>query len=116
MTFVKASAKHGRRAISSIAADVGKSESEVERYAAAFWGDLGKSRFSEHEYDRVVKLIEKGEKKIDEIKGLERGTRILVSLFPNPWEELEFSHVNCKDKLFTVEEDRHLLCWTHKVS
>jgi SWI/SNF-related matrix-associated actin-dependent regulator of chromatin subfamily A member 5 len=116
LAFVKASAKHGRKALASIAADVGKAEADVERYANAFWGDLGKSRFSDHEYDRVVKLIEKGEKKIDEIKGLERGTSILVSLFPNPWEELEFNYVNCKDKLFTVEEDRHLLCWTHKVS
>ncbi|CAB9508745.1 Probable chromatin-remodeling complex ATPase chain [Seminavis robusta] len=114
LMFIKASAKYGRTALPSIAADVGKSEADVERYASAFWGDLGKTRFSEHEYDRVFKLIEKGEKKIDEIKSLERGTRILVSLFSNPWDELEFNYVNCKDKMFTSEEDRHLLCWTHK--
>ena len=114
--FVKASARYGRDALPAIAAEVGKPEADVEKYAAAFWGDLGKTRVSEHEYDRVVKLIERGEKKIGEIKGLERGTRILVSLFANPWEELEFMCVNCKDKFFTAEEDRYLLCWTHKVS
>ena len=94
---------------------MGKPEADVARYADAFWGDLGKSRISEQEYDRVVKLIERGEKKIDEIKGLERGTRVLVSLFTNPWEELDFNYVNCKDKLFTIEEDRYLLCWATKV-
>lgn len=112
--FQKASAKFGRDALSAIAVEVGKPEAEVEKYAAAFWGDLGKTRVSEHEYDRVVKLIERGEKKIGEIKGLETGTRILVSLFANPWEELEFMCVNCKDKFFTAQEDRYLLCWTHK--
>jgi len=115
LAFVRASAKYGRSAIPSIAAEVGKPEADVERYSAAFWGDLGRSRISEHEYDRVVKQIERGEKKIYEIKGLERGTRILLSLFKNPWEELEFNYVNCKDKFFTPEEDRYLLCWTHKV-
>ncbi len=114
--FVKASAKYGREEIVKIALEVGKTVDEVKTYADAFWGNLGKSRFSEHEYDRVIKLIEKGEKKIRDIKTLERATRIFVSLFDNPWEELEFSHVSTKDKLFSPDNDRYLLCWTHKVS
>jgi SWI/SNF-related matrix-associated actin-dependent regulator of chromatin subfamily A member 5 len=113
--FIKASSKYGREALTKIAAEIGKPEPDVQKFAAAFWGELGKSRFSEHEYDRVVKMIERGEKKIAEVKGLERGTKVLVSLFKNPWEELEFNCVNCKDKNFTGEEDRHLLCWSHKV-
>ena len=114
--FVKASARHGRNSFENIALEVGKLEEVVRRYASAFWGDLGKSRISEHEYGRVVKLVEKGERKISEIRALERGARVLVSHFDNPWEELEFTYVNCKDKMFTAEEDRHLLCWTRKVS
>ena len=114
-TFIKASSKYGREALTKIAAEIGKPEPDVQKFAAAFWGELGKSRFSEHEYDRVVKMIERGEKKIAEVRGLERGTKVLVSLFKNPWEEIEFNCVNCKDKNFTVEEDRHLLCWSHKV-
>lgn len=114
-TFIKASAKYGREEIGKIALEVGKTVEEVKKYADAFWGDLGKSRFSDHEYDRVIKLIEKGEKKIRDIKTLERATRIFVSLFDNPWEELEFSHVSTKDKLFSSDNDRYLLCWTHKV-
>mmetsp|Transcript_24578 Transcript_24578/g.50608 ORF Transcript_24578/g.50608 Transcript_24578/m.50608 type:complete len:1255 (-) Transcript_24578:97-3861(-) len=113
--FVKASAKYGRSNYVKIAADVGKPVSAVKTYSEAFWSDdFGKKRFSHHEYDRVVKLIEKGERKIDEIKGLQRGTKILISLFENPWVELQFTHVNCKDKKFTADEDRYLLCWAHK--
>lgn len=115
--FVKLSAKFGREnALNKIALELGKSEQDVKRFTDAFWGDVGRTRISEHEYDRVVKLIERGEKKIEEIKGLERGTSILVSLFDNPWKELEFTHVNCKDKMFTADEDRYLICWARKVS
>ena len=114
--FLKASARYGRNDLENIAKDVGKPLNDVQTYAAAFWDEnVGKKRFSEHEYDRVVKLIERGEKKIEEIRGLERGTRVLLSLFDNPWEELEFTYVNCKDKMFSIEEDRSLLCWAFKV-
>ena len=116
-TFVKLSAKFGRtNAMSKIALQLEKSEQEVKEYMDAFWGDLGKSRIHENEYDRVVKLVERGEKKLQEIKDLERGTIKLVVHFDNPWRELEFTHVNCKDKMFTADEDRHLLCWARKVS
>jgi SWI/SNF-related matrix-associated actin-dependent regulator of chromatin subfamily A member 5 len=114
-SFVKASAKHGRDAAEKISQEVGKNEADVKDYIAAFWGEVGKSRIVEHEYDRVVKMIERGEKKIGEIKELERATKVLVSHFDNPWEELEFVHANCKDKMFTSEEDRFLLCWCRKV-
>jgi SWI/SNF-related matrix-associated actin-dependent regulator of chromatin subfamily A member 5 len=115
MAFIKGSARYGRSDMVKIAKDVGKPLNEVETYAAAFWDEnMGKKRFSEHEYERVVKLIERGEKKIEEIRGLERGTRVLLSLFDNPWEELEFTYVNCKDKQFSMHEDRSLLCWACK--
>lgn len=113
--FVKASSTHGSDAHDKIALEVGKSEAAVREFASAFWGDAGKTRIAEHEYDRVSKLIERGEKKIGEMKNLERATRILVSHFEDPWEDLEFTHVNCKDKMFSAEEDRHLLCWARKV-
>jgi SWI/SNF-related matrix-associated actin-dependent regulator of chromatin subfamily A member 5 len=114
--FVKASAKYGRSDYAKIANDVGKPVSAIKTYSEAFWDqNFGKKRFTEHEYDRVIKNIEKGEKKIGDIKGLQRGTKILLSLFDNPWRELQFTHVNAKDKKFTQEEDRYLLCWAHKV-
>lgn len=114
--FLKASAKYGRHDCEKIAYEVNKPEADVRRFADAFWGEPGKTRIAEHEYDRAVKMIERGEKRLEEIKSLARGTRILLSLFDNPWQELEFTYVNCKDKMFTAEEDRYLLCWTRKVS
>ncbi|GKY95565.1 hypothetical protein MPSEU_000518000 [Mayamaea pseudoterrestris] len=112
--FVKACAHYGRHEYQKIAAEVGKSEQDVKVFANAFWGELGRARFSAHEYDRAVKMIERGEKKISEIGELEGGIRVLVSLFDNPWQELEFSYVNCRDKMFSFEEDRHLICWMRK--
>lgn len=113
--FWKGSASYGRKELEKIALDVGKPEQEVRDFAAAFWGDHGKERIAEHEYERAVKFIERGEKKIEEVRGLERGTRLLVDLFDNPWEQLEFNHVNVRDKVFTEQEDRYLLCWARKV-
>ena len=117
--FVKASAKYGRENYEKIANDVGKPVSAIQTYSKAFFDeDFGKKRFSEHEYDRIVKIIEKGEKRIEDTKGLQRGTRVLISLFENPWVELQFTHYNMKDinkdKKFTPQEDRFLLCWAHK--
>ncbi len=117
--FVKASAKYGRTNYVKIANDVGKPVTAIQTYSEAFFDeDFGKKRFSEHEYDRIVKIIEKGEKRIEDTKGLQRGTRVLISLFENPWVELQFTHYNMKDinkdKKFTPQEDRFLLCWAHK--
>jgi len=115
MAFVRASAKYGRSNYAQIAKEVGKPISLVQDYANRFWDEsFGKVRISENEYEKVVKNIERGEKKLAEIEGLQGGTAILISLFDNPWLELEFTHVNCKDKLYTLDEDRHLLCWAHK--
>ncbi|KAL3909677.1 MAG: hypothetical protein SGILL_007994, partial [Bacillariaceae sp.] len=114
--FVRASGAYGRSNFSKIALTVGKSEEDTKAFADAFWGALGKERISEHEYERVATSVAKGEKKIAENKELERGTRVLVSLFDNPWEELEFTYasVKDKDKRFSIENDRYLLCWVHK--
>lgn len=113
--FVKASGKYGRSMYAKIATDVNKPVSAVKTYSEAFFNEtFGMKRLPGTEYDRVVKLIEKGERKINDIKGIMRGTRVLISLFENPWRELQFTHVNTKDKKFNAEEDRWLLCWAHK--
>lgn len=113
--FRDCSARFGRNAYDKIALVVGRSEEEVIKFATAFWGELGKSRISEHEYEKVVKYIERGEKRISELRKLERGTRVFVSLFDNPWAELKFIHNTAiSDKMFTAEEDRYLLCWVRK--
>ena len=114
--FIKASAKYGRNMYAKIALEVGKPQKMIEEYATAFWDEtFGKKRFSEGEYDRSVKKIESGEKKLSLIKVLEKATGTFVSIFDNPWRQMEFTCVNVKDKMFSAKEDRHLLCWAHKV-
>ena len=115
--FIKASAKYGRNMYSKISAEVGKPQKLVEDYAMAFWDeDIGKKIFSDSEYERCLRKIEAGERKLNLIKVLEKATHTFLSLFDNPWRELEFTYVNANDKMFSAKEDRHLLCWAHKVS
>jgi len=115
-TFVKLSGKFGQKnSTKHIATELGRSESDVQEFADAFWGDKGKNRIAEHEYDRAIKAVERGEKRIEDIKQLRKGTQKLIQHFRDPWRELVFTHVNCKDKFFTDEEDRNLLCWACKV-
>ena len=60
-SFVKASGKYGRSNYAKIAIDVNKPVSAVKAYAEAFFDEnFGKKRFPGTEYDRVVKLMEKG--------------------------------------------------------
>jgi len=115
LAFLRACGKFGRGRYDKIAEEVGKSEQLVRDYSKAFWDkNIGKKRFSDHEYDRVVKTIERGEKKLEDALSLERCTATLISLFENPWTDLEINHTQFKDKAFSAEEDRYLLCWTHK--
>ena len=45
---------------------------------------------------------------------MDRCTKLLLNSYSNPWEELEFNNTSAKDKGFTPEEDRYLLCWVRK--
>ena len=115
VAFVKASAIFGRTEYSTIASIVGKTKECVVDYASKFWGDIGKSRISEKEYERAILAIERGEKKLKEARGMEEGISRFVSLFDDPWSDLEFTpRFIYRDKSFTEEEDRFLLCWSHK--
>jgi len=113
--FKEASSRYGRYAYKKIALEVEKPIDMVEEYAKSFWSeDIGKKRMSANEYEKVSRVVEKGEKKLQEISSQEKNLATFISLFDNPWAELEFTFAQPKDKAFTIEEDRHLLCWTRK--
>ncbi|CAM9130728.1 unnamed protein product [Ectocarpus sp. 12 AP-2014] len=113
MIFVRASAKHGRGAYDRIAAEVGKAEKDVERYAKAFW-EKGSMAFAPADWERHVKNVEKGERKIEEINRLMGATKSFISKFANPWEQLTFQYTGTQGKVFNAHEDRYLLCLAHK--
>ena len=110
--FVKASAKYGRREYEKISEDVGHPPDEVERYAKAFWSKA-KDCLAPSDYERHVKTVERGEKRLEDIERLTRATSRLVSMFRDPWEELTFRHIGNQGRLFNAIEDRYLLCLTH---
>lgn len=111
-SFLKASAKHGRSAFEKIAKDVGKPVDETRRYSQAFW-KRGSQVLSATDWERVVKQIEKGEKRLEEIQRLTSATAKLIMMFNDPWEELTFRNVGNQGRIFNAVEDRFLLCLTH---
>lgn len=110
--FVKASAKHGRNEHEKIAKEMGKPVDEIKRYCEVFWS-RGEAEFQPQEWDRMLKQVEKGEKKVEEIGRLTAATAKLIGLFDDPWEELTFRNVGNVNRIFTAVEDRYLLCLTH---
>ena len=111
-SFIRASAKHGRRAYDKIAKDVGRPMEDVQRYCETFWSK-GPSMLPAAEFDRVVKLVEKGEKRLEEIERLTSATKKLIEMFDDPLEELTFRNVSTQGRVFNGIEDRYLLCLTH---
>lgn len=110
--FLKASSKYGRKEYAKIAEDVGKPLADITRYADTFWSK-GPDEFSAPEWEKVVKQVEKGEKRLDEIQRLTAATARLIGLFSDPWEELTFRNVGTQGRMFNSIEDRYLLCLTH---
>lgn len=112
--FTRASAKYGRQQYDKIALEIGKTEAEVQAYAQVFW-DKGEASFSSSEWDKIIKNVEKGEKKLEDIARLTKATQELIKRFHNPWEELTFQHAGAqsKERVFSAEEDRYLLCFTN---
>mmetsp|Transcript_72436 Transcript_72436/g.206187 ORF Transcript_72436/g.206187 Transcript_72436/m.206187 type:complete len:969 (+) Transcript_72436:1339-4245(+) len=112
-TFTKASAKYGRSDYLRIALEVGKQEDEVKRYALTFW-EQGPDIFSEAEMERITRIVEKGERKLNEIQRLTDGCAKFISRFPNPLSQLAFRYVGTHGHVFGVDEDRYLLFFTNK--
>ncbi|KAJ1428852.1 Homeodomain-like protein, partial [Ochromonadaceae sp. CCMP2298] len=110
--FVRASAKHGRNNYDKVGKDVGRPADETRRYAECFWS-RGEEVFSTQEWERVIKQVEKGEKRLEEISRLTAATAKLITMFEDPWEELTFRNVGNQGRIFNAIEDRFLLCLTH---
>lgn len=110
--FIKASAKYGRNNFEKIAEDVHRPLEEVSRYGTVFWKD-GPDVFGSNDWEKIVRQVEKGEKRLEEIDRLTDATAQLIGMFADPWEELCFRHVGAQGRVFHSIEDRYLLCLTH---
>ena len=110
--FIRSAAKYGRSEFDKMAKDVGRPVDEVRRYSSVFW-ERGATIFPPAEWEKVVKQVEKGEKRLEEIQRLTSATAKLIGMFEDPWEELTFRNVGNQGKIFNAVEDRFLLCLTH---
>lgn len=113
--FTKGCAKHGRDQLVQITEDMQvKTLEEVKAYSAAFWA-RGPSLLSD--FDKHLKQIEEGEKKLDQKREMADALRKKISSCEgDPWRTLTVKYGNNRGKLFTEDEDRFLLCMTNEKS
>merc|ERR1712060_497336 len=111
--FLKACERHGRDKMQQIADEVGtKTFEEVKAYSTAFW-ERGAAMIAD--FDKVIKKIEEGERKITEKAKMAETLRAKVISSDNPWQTLNIKYGNNRGKLFTEEEDRFLMCMTNEL-
>ena len=72
-----------RDAHALIARDVGKPVAEVARYAAVFW-ERGADSFPTGDWDKILRAVDKGEQRLEEIGRLVAAARRFVRRFDNP--------------------------------
>lgn len=89
--FLKASARHGRTAYEKISDEIlAFAMNEVEAYSNAFW-TKGMRFLTSAEWDRACRMVEKGERKLEEMEQLMKTTTRFVNLFqPEPRRNLVF--------------------------
>lgn len=85
---------------------------QVRAYSEAFWR-LGERSIPD--FDKIVKRIEEGEKKIVEKLEMANILAAKVRSVENAWDNLTLKYGNNRGKLFNEEEDRFLLCMTDKL-
>ena len=112
--FTKGCAKHGREQLARITEDMQtKTLEEVKAYSEAFWA---RAPTLLSDFDKQLKQIEEGEKKLEQKREMAEALRKKVSSADvDPWRTLTVKYGNNRGKLFTEEEDRFLLCMTNEI-
>lgn len=106
--FIAVSTKHGRNAISMIAAEFDdKSIDEIREYARKFW-----LSYKEIDgFEKYINQIELGEEKVQRVKLQKESIRRKVSSYKYPLQELvlKYPPAATNKRTFTDEEDRFLI-------
>ncbi|KAK6359092.1 hypothetical protein TWF696_000259 [Orbilia brochopaga] len=106
--FVNLSARYGRKALDSIAADMdSKDVKQVKAYAKVFW-----DRYTEIEgYDRAIQTIVAGEERTEKVRKQQENLRKKIEQFRVPLQQMKISYSvsTTNKKIYTEEEDRFLL-------
>ncbi|KAF3940946.1 hypothetical protein ABW19_dt0205495 [Dactylella cylindrospora] len=106
--FISLSARYGRKALDSIAADMEtKDAKQVKAYAKVFW-----ERYTEIDgYDRAIQTIVGGEEKAEKVRKQAENLRKKIEQFRVPLQQMKinYSVSTTNKKVYTEEEDRFLL-------
>ena len=110
--FVRACERYGREDLENISKEIdGKSPEEVQAYAKVFW-----QRYTElQDADRVLEKIERGEQRIQREKDIANVLKWKLDQYKNPWRERHFHYGTSRGKAYTEDEDRFMVCMTHKL-
>eukprot|EP00894_Picocystis_sp_ML_P002124 jgi/Pico_ML_1/52641/g3319.t1 len=110
--FVRACERYGRDDLENISKEIdGKSPEEVHAYAKVFW-----QRYTElQDADRVLDKIERGEQRIQREKDIANLLMWKLDQYKNPWREMRFHYGTSRGKAYTEDEDRFMVCMTHKL-
>eukprot|EP01094_Clydonella_sp_ATCC50884_P011180 TRINITY_DN2098_c0_g1_i2.p1 TRINITY_DN2098_c0_g1~~TRINITY_DN2098_c0_g1_i2.p1 ORF type:complete len:532 (-),score=181.27 TRINITY_DN2098_c0_g1_i2:92-1687(-) len=109
--FVRGCENFGRKAYPQIAEEVGKTEAEIKKYSKAFWKNVE----SIPGYERIVGNIEKGEQRLQKTAHMCEALAEKVDEYKDPWTQLALDYPAGKQKQFTEEADRFLLCMTYRL-
>lgn len=109
--FVKANERYGRNAMDSVANEVeGKTPDEVIEYSKVFW-----QRFTEiPDHDKMIKLIEKGEEKLQKTCETQDLLTSKVMRYRLPLQQITVTYGQNRGKTYNEEEDRFLIVCMQK--
>ncbi|KAF3193014.1 hypothetical protein TWF225_010872 [Orbilia oligospora] len=105
--FVNLSARYGRKALDSIAAEMDKEPKQVKAYAKVFW-----ERYTEIDgYDRAIQTIVAGEERSEKTRKQQENLRTKIEQYRVPLQQMKinYSVSTTNKKIYTEDEDRFLL-------
>ena len=103
--FLKLAERYGRDDIANIAAELEKTEEEVETYEKVFF-----ARMSEIEgHERYLAQIDAGEERLRRYAKQAALLRRKIGYYRNPLSQLKVAYGQNKGKTYTEEEDRFML-------
>ncbi|CAI2347756.1 unnamed protein product [Caenorhabditis sp. 36 PRJEB53466] len=109
--FVRGNEKYGREDLENIAKEMERPIEEIRAYAKVFW-----ERYEElQDAEKVISQIEKGEARIQRKHAVAKALDAKIAKYKAPFQQLRISYGTNKGKTYTEDEDRFLVCETHRL-
>ncbi|CAL2037227.1 unnamed protein product [Caenorhabditis brenneri] len=109
--FIRGNEKFGRDDLENIAKEMERPLEEIQAYAKVFWERIDELQDSE----KLISQIEKGEQRIQRKHAVKKALDAKIAKYKAPFQQLRISYGTNKGKTYTEEEDRFLVCETHRL-